>query len=97
MMASQSAPDSLRREVKEVIIFVSPKGGLTADALSERADLIVDCRLSAPLCRTLAAPFERIARTFKPGATVSAVQCERLDTVASAIKLVASAAGFKTE
>jgi hypothetical protein len=96
-MPAQAPPDSLKRDVKAAIVFVSPKAGLSVDALSDKADLIVDCRLSAPLCRTLASPFQRIARAFKPGATVSAIQCERLDTVRSAITLVAGAAGFTAE
>jgi hypothetical protein len=46
------------------------------------------------VAKTLAAPFEDIARRFNSTATISRTQCENLGTVSEAICLVGRAAGL---
>lgn len=67
---------------------VSAASGIPASNIKEKDDLRDDLHLSAILIRSLAMPSTRIARQFKAGATVSADECEKQDTVQDCIDLI---------
>ena len=62
--------------------------------IGDTLDLRIDLGQTDDLKRSLAPPFERIARRFKHTASVSMDECSALDTVKAAIVLVSSKAGF---
>ena len=62
--------------------------------LGDRLDLRLDLGLTEDLKRSLAAPFQAIARRFVATARVSRDECGDLELVGDAVNLVSDKAGF---
>jgi hypothetical protein len=85
-----NTPFTLRGLVLHNISVIS---GFPEDGLTDKERLRYDLGMSAPMRRALAPGFQKIARQFKSDALVTMSDCESLDTVGDALKVVAKAAG----
>jgi hypothetical protein len=85
-------PAKLVAAVKDELRAASPK---PPAVISDGLDLTIDLRLTDDLKRGLAAPFQAIARDYKPMALVSRNECGDLEKVGEAVALVATKAGFQ--
>lgn len=89
MTNGAKAPQSLTEDVIAAIEAVR-----SIDAPIGPTTTLSSLGVAGLVAETLAGPFQRIARAFKPDAVVGRSQCANLNTVADAIALVTKAAGF---
>ena len=85
-------PAGFRDAVVSEIRQISPFPPAT---IGDGDDLRVKLGLTDDLKRSLASPFQRIARRFKDDASVTMDDCTELEKVKDAVDLVASKSGFE--
>ncbi len=76
-----------------VIHNISVVSGFPESAVTAGKRLRLDLLMTVVMRQALAPGFQKIARVFKRDALVRRSDCEDLDTVGDAVKLVAKAAG----
>ena len=84
--------EQVKPEVVHTLAIIS---GKEEGGIRETQRLFEDLGMSKELKRACAASFEKTARHFNAGATVTRLECQKLLTVRASIKLVAKKASTK--
>jgi hypothetical protein len=88
----QPTPRELRQLVIEDVRWMAGPNTPAQDLPGHKLDVIYG--LTGYQRRALASPFEESARKWDATASINRGACEKLSTLAQAVKLVSTAAGF---